>query len=426
MEDCNVDSLDGHTEEDKTPVETNRKRKLKTPAQLEALEEYYEDHKYPTESMKSAIAEKIGLTEKQVSGWFCHRRLKDKRISKDEALGNGRMDRSSGVIQEHCSGPGQDSCGSTKPGEYKPADLREVESQWLAGQELSPKNLSHHNRLNTASLEVDMDDTSSESSLPLRPSHMPQRDAPQMWENSRYLIQNGDAMPSNPKVTIGAQLRRPSGYLKIKPKAEHPAIAAVKRQLGNSFREDGPPIGIEFHPLPIDAFQEAPKGTTTGPANGIGFLLPNISGSSYHVARSEEGPVVNHGSEVSNSHYRSRPFKPSFPNNIKFDRGWRPSPNSDKEYAQETYSSKRDLPNGAKYGSKGLHIQPITSDHISLHAETLTNELTDVSFHNFSRVNPKIAQKSKHLKNQLSYTKTRQREPDDTFKRRLYTREPET
>uniref|UniRef100_A0A7N0UGG9 Homeobox domain-containing protein n=1 Tax=Kalanchoe fedtschenkoi TaxID=63787 RepID=A0A7N0UGG9_KALFE len=287
MEDCNVDSLDGHTEEDKTPVETNRKRKLKTPAQLEALEEYYEDHKYPTESMKSAIAEKIGLTEKQVSGWFCHRRLKDKRISKDEALGNGRMDRSSGVIQEHCSGPGQDSCGSTKPGEYKPADLREVESQWLAGQELSPKNLSHHNRLNTASLEVDMDDTSSESSLPLRPSHMPQRDAPQMWENSRYLIQNGDAMPSNPKVTIGAQLRRPSGYLKIKPKAEHPAIAAVKRQLGNSFREDGPPIGIEFHPLPIDAFQEAPKGTTTGPANGIGFLLPNISGSSYHVARSK-------------------------------------------------------------------------------------------------------------------------------------------
>uniref|UniRef100_A0A7N0ZUS3 Homeobox domain-containing protein n=1 Tax=Kalanchoe fedtschenkoi TaxID=63787 RepID=A0A7N0ZUS3_KALFE len=428
MEDSDADSLDGRAEEDKTPVETSRKRKLKTPAQLEALEEYYEDHKYPTDSMRSAIAEKIGLTEKQVSGWFCHRRLKDKRLSKDETLGSGRMERSSGVIQEHFSGPGQDSCGSTKPGEYKNADMRDVESQLLAGQELSPMKLAYHNRMNTGSLDGDMDDTSSESSSPLRPSHLPQRDVPQRWENLRYSIPKGPAVPSNPKVAIGGQFRRPSGYLKIKPKAEHPAITAVKRQLGMNFRVDGPPLGIEFQPPPVDAFQAGPKDTATGPRDGIGSLVPNISGSSYHGAQfrrkmhdgsfkpdhsylKEEGPRVNHGSELFYSHHQSRP-KYSVSDNIKLDHGWGPSPNLDKEYAEEAYGSKRNLFNEEKYGSKGLRIQPISS----------------VPFqpsHNISGVNPMIAQRSKYLKNKLSDTKSRQREPRDTFERRMYAREPE-
>lgn len=40
---CLVDDyVDAQTEEDKMPAEANKKRKLKTPAQLQALEEYYE------------------------------------------------------------------------------------------------------------------------------------------------------------------------------------------------------------------------------------------------------------------------------------------------------------------------------------------------------------------------------------------------
>ncbi|KAI9114503.1 hypothetical protein K1719_014201 [Acacia pycnantha] len=62
------------SEENKVSIEKNKKRRLKTPAQLMALEKFYDEHKYPTEEMKSDLAEELGLTEKQVSGWFCHRR----------------------------------------------------------------------------------------------------------------------------------------------------------------------------------------------------------------------------------------------------------------------------------------------------------------------------------------------------------------
>ncbi|XLR53869.1 hypothetical protein S83_004541 [Arachis hypogaea] len=44
------------------------------------------EHKYPMEEMKQDLAEELGLTKKQISGWFCHKRLKDKRLLKDEAF----------------------------------------------------------------------------------------------------------------------------------------------------------------------------------------------------------------------------------------------------------------------------------------------------------------------------------------------------
>jgi hypothetical protein len=37
-------------------------------------------------------------------------------------------------------------------------------------------------------------------------------------------------------------------------KAEAAAIAAVEAQLGEPLREDGPPLGVEFDPLPPGAF----------------------------------------------------------------------------------------------------------------------------------------------------------------------------
>ncbi|CAM8916672.1 unnamed protein product [Rhodiola kirilowii] len=430
MEDDNVDLLDGHAEEDKTPAEANRKRKLKTPAQLQALEDFYAEHKYPTESMKAEIAEKVGLTEKQVSGWFCHRRLKDKRLSKDEADGSGRVDRSSGVIQEPFSGPGQDSCGSTKPGEYnKRVELREVESQWLACQDFSPVSRKCSNMINTASLDVDTDGTSSESSSPLHPSHLPQSQVPRTLDNSRYFMQNGAVLPSKPKVATGTQSRRPSGYLKIIPKSEHPAITAVKKRLGNNFCEDGPPLGIEFQPPPTGAFQAAPRDTITGPRNEADSLPRNISERGYPGGYSrlkmrngifrgddsyleEQGPTVNHVSEAFYSHRHSKP-KPSIDISNKLHHGWDLS-NKDRYYAEETYTSK-DFPKGSKYDSKALRIQPISS----IHTEKLTTDQTDVSLHNISYANPILAQRSKQLKNDFSNTKLRKREPQDTSEGRL-------
>ncbi|KHN17282.1 hypothetical protein glysoja_044568 [Glycine soja] len=71
------ESSELQSEENKVSNEKNKKRKLKTPAQLKALEDFYNEHEYPTEEMKLVLAEELGLTEKQISGWFCHRRLED-------------------------------------------------------------------------------------------------------------------------------------------------------------------------------------------------------------------------------------------------------------------------------------------------------------------------------------------------------------
>ncbi|KAG5561651.1 hypothetical protein RHGRI_004643 [Rhododendron griersonianum] len=62
--------------------------------QVEALEKFYIEYIYPSEELKSQIAESVGLSERQVSGWFCHRRLKDKKQD-GETAATGRQDRSS-------------------------------------------------------------------------------------------------------------------------------------------------------------------------------------------------------------------------------------------------------------------------------------------------------------------------------------------
>ncbi|KAK1268787.1 hypothetical protein QJS04_geneDACA008298 [Acorus gramineus] len=67
------------------------KRKMKTAYQRELLEETYAVDRYPSESVRAELAVKLGLTDRQLQMWFCHRRLKDrkeppaKRSRKDSA-----------------------------------------------------------------------------------------------------------------------------------------------------------------------------------------------------------------------------------------------------------------------------------------------------------------------------------------------------
>lgn len=204
--------------------------------------------------MKLQLAQQIGLTEKQVSGWFCHRRLKEKRLSSDEAFASGRQDRSSGVIQDRGSGLRQDSCGSTKQEDYRNIDPREVESRRLYGHDFPSADLAYESRthypahINSSRLV----DTSSESSSFLQDGLCAQMEDTHNIESSRYLRQNEVIVPVNPK----SKGYKPSGYLKVKGgDTENAAITAVKRQLGRNYREDGPPLGVEFDPLPPGAFE---------------------------------------------------------------------------------------------------------------------------------------------------------------------------
>lgn len=194
------------------------------------------EHKYPTEEMKEQLAHDIGLTEKQISGWFCHRRLKDKRLGllNKEGCKNGRQDRSSGVIQ--------DSCGSTKQGDYK---LAEVESRRLCSQDfpLDPPYEYRGHYTGKFSGRDDDVDTSSDSSSPLQDRNFPQMQDP-------HEMAMATVVPSVKRGHGG-----PSGYLKVKGEVEHAAITAVKRNLGRNYHVDGPPVGIEFQPLPPGAFE---------------------------------------------------------------------------------------------------------------------------------------------------------------------------
>lgn len=55
------------------------KRQMKTPFQLEALERTYAAETYPSEATRAELSVLLGLTDRQLQMWFCHRRLKDKK-----------------------------------------------------------------------------------------------------------------------------------------------------------------------------------------------------------------------------------------------------------------------------------------------------------------------------------------------------------
>jgi hypothetical protein len=212
--------------------------------------------------MKSELADQIGLTEKQISSWFCHRRLKDKRL-RDEVCTNGRQDRSSGIIQDRGSGLRQDSCGSTKQGDYRNLDPREVESQRLYGRDFHPADLTYDRTSRYTGNVTGIDNISSGSSSSLQDKFVCQREDPYDAETSKYLAQNGAAMPLIPKGTDNFGYK-PSGYLKVKGEIENAAITAVKMQLGRHYKEDGPPLGVEFQPLPPGAFASPSRDPVNG------------------------------------------------------------------------------------------------------------------------------------------------------------------
>ncbi|GAV74076.1 Homeobox domain-containing protein/DDT domain-containing protein [Cephalotus follicularis] len=178
-------------------VEQRSKRKMKSASQLEILEKTYAVETYPSEAVRAELSVQLGLSDRQLQMWFCHRRLKDrkptpvKRPRKDspEAVGGG-IGEEMVVVGEAGNDHGLRS-GSV-------LDLRGVVS-W------------------------------SGVAVP--------RISSDMQAFNRY---------HEPPESM-AELR---------------AIAFVEAQLGESLRDDGPILGMEFDPLPPDAFGAHIGGTT--------------------------------------------------------------------------------------------------------------------------------------------------------------------
>ncbi|XP_051120252.1 homeobox-DDT domain protein RLT1 isoform X2 [Andrographis paniculata] len=277
------------SDDGKANLDKNRRRTVKTPAQVQALEKFYEEHKYPTEEMKQQLAESIGLTEKQVSGWFCHRRLKDKRLMNGENHTTGRQDRLSGVIQDRVSGHRQDSCGSTKQGNERNLDTREVESGRLTTKEFSAPGLSPIIPNKNYNL---VDDPSSGSSSSLRNMSNHQNVEPFDAATARHLT------PKFPADVKGLKTRPgPSGYLKVKGRVENAAVTAVKRQLGKHYRDDGPPLGVDFDPLPPEAFESAMQEPVQGAYHTGEVVIP----TSADAMKSHQDPKFGMSYEYSSS-----------------------------------------------------------------------------------------------------------------------------
>ncbi|GKU96346.1 hypothetical protein SLEP1_g9594 [Rubroshorea leprosula] len=59
--------------------ETKVKRKMKTASQLEILEKTYAMENYPSEALRGELSVQLGLSDRQLQMWFCHRRLKDRK-----------------------------------------------------------------------------------------------------------------------------------------------------------------------------------------------------------------------------------------------------------------------------------------------------------------------------------------------------------
>lgn len=209
--------------------------------------------------MKTQFAESIGLTEKQVSGWFCHRRSKDKRLMNGDIYVTKRQERSSGVIQDHGNGHRQDSCGSTKQGYDRNFDTREVESGRLTLQECSAARITHERGDHYSGYHNHTDDVSSGSDSSLHNMSHHRKGDPLDVAASRSLMQK---LPTD--LTRERTRPGPSGYLKLKVQLERTATIAVKKQLGKHYREDGPPLGVEFDTLPPGAFESSIQDPVNG------------------------------------------------------------------------------------------------------------------------------------------------------------------
>ncbi|WJX37956.1 hypothetical protein P8452_25667 [Trifolium repens] len=403
------------SEDNKTSMDKNNKRKLKTPVQLMALEDFYNDHKYPTEEMKLELANELALTEKQISGWFCHRRLKDKRLMKGEVCANGRQDRSSGVVQDRGSGR-QDSCGSTKHGDYRYSEPKEVVSLGVYNHELSVADMNYAHKNHYTENDSETDNTSSESSSSLQERLFLQGQDPYDTEPSRYVTPNGSRPPLNPKGY------KPSGYLKMKGEIEHAAITAVKNRLGRNYLEDGPLLNIDFDTIPPGAFV---------------FQTANPVNEPYHVAN----PSLSSFPEVSaakrqhslNSKYDLYLNKLSS-QDLQMEGGdfgsLHDSDFQDKKYRQHStgVAPAYDNTRNHRIGTKHV-VERMSSESASSPSDTEENnpavKQTNPVLHDYSNSNVKNVQRIEYVKSKPSNSIRNSRIYEDTGGRGLSERTEE-
>lgn len=182
------------------------KRKMKTAFQLEVLEKTYAVEQYPSEPLRAQLSVQLGLTDRQLQMWFCHRRLKDR---KTPPVKRPKKEMSGGVGDDMV--PSGEGLGGNEPG-----------GSGGSGSGSSPFG---HTDLVVA------------------------RAAPAVSGSGRVAVAAAAAAATTTEMPSMKRYYEPPHAV-----SEVRAIAFVEAQLGERLREDGPILGMEFDPLPPGAF----------------------------------------------------------------------------------------------------------------------------------------------------------------------------
>ncbi|XP_073155835.1 homeobox-DDT domain protein RLT2-like isoform X2 [Henckelia pumila] len=188
-------------EKDKPEGEPRVKRKMKTPSQLEILEKTYAVESYPSEALRAELSVKLGLSDRQLQMWFCHRRLKDRKPAAEK---RPRKTASPSAVLANSGG-----CAD----EPRALNADVTKEEFSSG----------------LSLFGNMDS---------------------FQRQQRVVHKVGTAVPRiSTELPVTRRFYEPPLAV-----SEQRAIAFVEAQLGEPLREDGPILGMEFDPLPPGAF----------------------------------------------------------------------------------------------------------------------------------------------------------------------------
>lgn len=209
-------------------------RKKKSASQTEVLERAYALEKYPSETTRSGLSRELNLSEKQLQIWFTHRRYKDRRdgVDDEKLMGNSRRSK-------------YDS-NAEKQGPFKKGDIVDLNSREgndsedgyparvLAEEHYDDYLIADHRN------NLDVGDGGHEEVVKTKPKSAPRR-------------RTGSRISRDPSMCALKSGPRPN--MITQAQAEQVVILAVEGQLGGRLRNDGPPLGFEFDPLPPFAFQ---------------------------------------------------------------------------------------------------------------------------------------------------------------------------
>ncbi|XP_024384482.1 homeobox-DDT domain protein RLT1 [Physcomitrium patens] len=234
------DGSSPHTSPAPSPPEKPKgiSRKKKSASQTEVLERAYAVEKYPSEATRKLLGRELDLSDKQLQIWFTHRRYKDRRDGiDDEKLTFYAKNKT----QDHMS---TQECRSSKKEEIDQHMIEEdsepdgYPARVLAEERDDDELIAEHEHTNG----MDAANNGGYGELEkVKPG--PKR-------------RGGPRVPKDPNRPP----RRPGPKPKFNAMAaaERQAIIAVESQLCGPLREDGPPLGFEFDPLPPRAFTELP------------------------------------------------------------------------------------------------------------------------------------------------------------------------